>query len=78
MTGLTTVMGSIPLVITSGAGSETRIVIGIVILFGVAFAALFTLIIVPMGYQLIARRTKSPEVNINRLDEALASSQNEV
>lgn len=78
MTGLTTVMGSIPLVITSGAGSETRIVIGIVILFGVAFAALFTLIIVPMGYQLIARRTQSPEVNINRLDEALATSRNEV
>lgn len=71
MTGLTTVMGSLPLVITSGAGAETRTVIGVVILFGVAFAACFTLIVVPMAYQLIARRTQSPEVNVRRLEEAL-------
>ncbi|MDF1751714.1 MAG: efflux RND transporter permease subunit [Verrucomicrobiales bacterium] len=71
MTGLTTVMGSIPLVITSGAGAETRIAIGVVILFGVAFSALFTLIIVPMGYQLIARKTKNPGESARRLEEAL-------
>ncbi|MDF1816032.1 MAG: efflux RND transporter permease subunit [Verrucomicrobiales bacterium] len=72
MTGLTTVMGSIPLVITSGAGAETRVVIGVVILFGVAFAAFFTLFVVPLGYRLIARKTKSPGENIARLEEALA------
>ncbi|MCL4104570.1 UNVERIFIED_CONTAM: hypothetical protein GTU68_004524 [Idotea baltica] len=75
MTGLTTVMGSVPLVITSGAGSETRIVIGVVILFGVAFSALFTLIVVPMGYQLISRRTKSPEESVRKLNAALAESE---
>ncbi|MCB1062904.1 MAG: efflux RND transporter permease subunit [Verrucomicrobiae bacterium] len=74
MTGLTTVMGSIPLVITSGAGSETRIVIGVVILFGVSFSALFTLFVVPMAYQLIARRTTSPEAHLRRLEEALADT----
>ncbi len=75
MTGLTTVMGSIPLVVTSGAGSETRIVIGIVILFGVAFSALFTLIVVPMGYQLISRRTKNQGANVRKLEAALAESE---
>ncbi len=74
MTGLTTVMGSVPLVITSGAGAETRVVIGVVILFGVALSALFTLIIVPMGYQLLARGTKSPGEHIKRLEDAVADA----
>jgi len=77
MTGLTTVMGSLPLVITSGAGSETRIVIGVVILFGVSFAALFTMFTVPLAYQFIARRTKSPQENIDRLEKAVAESESQ-
>ncbi len=75
MTGLTTVMGSIPLVVTSGAGSETRMVIGIVILFGVSVSALFTLFVVPLAYQLLAKRTKSPQEHIRRLERAVADSE---
>lgn len=60
MTGITTIMGAIPLVLASGAGSETRVVIGIVILSGVAAATIFTLFVVPVAYHLIARRTGSP------------------
>ncbi|MCG8600099.1 MAG: efflux RND transporter permease subunit [Verrucomicrobiales bacterium] len=74
MTGLTTVMGSMPLVITSGAGAETRNVIGVTIFFGVLASALFTLVIVPMGYQLIAKRTGSPEQTRKRLEKALADT----
>jgi len=57
MTGLTTVAGAIPLVMANGAGSEVRSVIGIVILFGVFAATIFTLLIVPVAYSLIARHT---------------------
>ena len=60
MTGITTMAGSIPLVISSGAGSETRFVIGIVILSGVFAATILTLFIVPVAYNLLARHTKSP------------------
>ncbi len=74
MTGLTTVMGSVPLIITSGAGSETRIVIGTVILFGVAVAGLFTLVVVPLAYQLIARHTSGPDLQRKRLEAALAEA----
>lgn len=74
MTGLTTIMGSLPLVISSGAGAETRVVIGVVILFGVSFAGLFTLFIVPLAYRLLARRTKSPQENVHLLDKAIAES----
>lgn len=60
MTGITTVAGSIPLVLATGAGSETRVAIGVVILFGVLAATLFTLFIVPIAYDLLARGTGSP------------------
>lgn len=67
MTGLTTVAGAIPLVLASGAGSETRVVIGIVVLSGVCAATLFSLFAVPGAYGLIARRTGSP----NRVSQKL-------
>ena len=60
MTGITTASGSIPLLLSSGAGAETRTVIGTVILSGVLAATLFTLFVVPVAYDLLARRTGSP------------------
>ena len=60
MTGLTTIAGAVPLILSSGAGSETREVIGIVVLAGVFAATIFTLFIVPVAYSLIARGTGSP------------------
>lgn len=60
MTGITTVAGSLPLILSSGAGAETRTAIGIVILFGVLAATFFTLFIVPVAYDLLARKTGSP------------------
>ncbi len=50
MTGITTAAGSIPLLLSSGAGTETRVVIGTVILSGILAATLFTLFVVPVAY----------------------------
>lgn len=61
MTGLTTVAGAIPLIIAQGAGSETRIVIGVVVFAGVIAATFFTLFIVPVSYHLLARGTRSTD-----------------
>lgn len=71
MTGLTTVMGALPLVLSSGAGAETRLVVGVVIMFGVGFAVLLTLLVVPMTYQLLARNTSSPKRNARLLEQEL-------
>ncbi len=60
MTGITTVAGSVPLILSFGAGAETRIAIGVVILFGVTAATFFTLFVVPVAYDLFARNTGSP------------------
>ncbi len=69
MTGITTAAGSLPLIITSGAGAETRQVIGVVVLSGVIAATLFTLFIVPVVYSMIARNTKSTNAVSRRLAE---------
>ena len=75
MTGITTAAGSAPLLLSSGAGSETRAVIGTVILYGVLAATLFTLFIVPVAYDLLARRTGSPRQLQKRLREEMGSAE---
>ena len=60
MTALATIMGAMPLVIATGAGSESRRPIGVVIFTGVAFAVVVTLVVVPTFYMLFARKTGSP------------------
>jgi len=75
MTGITTAAGSLPLLLSSGAGAETRAVIGTVILYGVLAATLFTLFIVPVAYDLLARRTGSPKQLQARLERELADGE---
>lgn len=75
MTGLTTIAGAVPLVLASGAGSETRVVIGIVVLTGVFTATLFTLFIVPVAYSLIARKTGSPNSVAKQIASQMAKSE---
>ncbi|MEO1661220.1 MAG: efflux RND transporter permease subunit [Pseudomonadota bacterium] len=68
MTGLTTAAGTLPLILSSGAGAETRAAIGVVILFGVIAAVLVTVLFVPTAYALIARGSGSPGDVARRLD----------
>ncbi len=60
MTSLTAAAGAIPLILSSGAGAETREIIGIVIFGGVLSAMVFTVFVVPVAYSLICRKTGSP------------------
>ncbi|MCB1520589.1 MAG: efflux RND transporter permease subunit [Hyphomicrobiaceae bacterium] len=71
MTGITTVAGAVPLMLSFGAGAETRTVIGVVILAGVSVATLMTLFVVPVAYSILARRTGSPGDVRRRLDQQL-------
>jgi multidrug efflux pump len=68
MTGITTAASTIPLIFSFGAGSETRAVIGTVVLGGVLMATLMTVFLVPAGYSLLARRTGSPGDVARRLE----------
>ncbi|MGW8205620.1 MAG: efflux RND transporter permease subunit, partial [Hyphomicrobiaceae bacterium] len=71
MTGITTVAGAVPLMLSFGAGAETRVVIGVVVMAGVSVATIMTLFVVPVAYSMIARHTGSPGDVQRRLDKEL-------
>lgn len=61
MTTLATVFGHLPLVLVTGAGAAARNSIGIVLVTGMAIGALFTLLILPALYVLIASEHRLPQ-----------------
>jgi multidrug efflux pump len=70
MTTLATAAGALPLMLASGAGSESRQSIGATVFFGSTFAVALTMFVVPALYVLIARNTRSPQY-VSRLIERL-------
>ncbi|MEJ7925822.1 efflux RND transporter permease subunit [Sphingobium sp. AN641] len=74
MTSIATVIGAVPLVVRSGAGAASRNSIGVVIVFGVSFATLITLFLIPILYSRVAKRTVSPQTVGRKLDSALRES----
>ena len=74
MTTISTVMGSVPLILATGAGEVSRTVLGIVLFFGVSFATILTLFVVPVFYHLMARHTGSPGTVARKLEELEARS----
>lgn len=71
MTSITTLAGSIPLIISFGAGAETRYVLGVTLMCGVAVATLFTVFVVPVAYQLLAPYSGTPNEVSSKLDREL-------
>jgi multidrug efflux pump len=55
--------------LSSGAGAETRMVIGTVVLAGVLSATVFTLLIVPAAYRLLSRHSRIPGEVARRLEQ---------
>lgn len=77
MTAVTTMAGAIPLIVSTGPGAESRLVIGTVIMAGVGSATIFTLFVVPVAYDLLARHTGSPNAVKRRLEEEIANAPGE-
>jgi multidrug efflux pump len=74
MTAVTTMAGAIPLIISTGPGAESRLVIGTVIMAGLGSATLFTLFVVPVAYDLLARYTGSPGAVKRQLEDEIANA----
>jgi len=74
MTLVSTVLGAVPLVVSSGAGAEARQAIGWVVFGGLSLAAAFTLFLTPVVYYALARfgaiRADEAEALGRELDEA--------
>ncbi|MEQ8691500.1 MAG: efflux RND transporter permease subunit, partial [Pseudomonadales bacterium] len=76
MTAVTTAIGSLPLLVASGAGSESRYVIGVIIFAGIIVGSTLTLLITPTFYAIIARNTQTPGHRGRLLERALAEAGN--
>ena len=72
MTSIATAMGAAPLMIATGAGANARQAIGVVVVFGVSIATLITLLLIPVLYLTLCKKTSSPETMTRRLAVALA------
>jgi multidrug efflux pump len=80
MTSLCTAFGAIPLIIATGAGTESRRTLGATVFFGVTISVFLTLYLIPAIYALLARKTQSPEYvsrEIDKLQRAEADAQPE-
>ncbi|MCV0384048.1 MAG: efflux RND transporter permease subunit [Erythrobacter sp.] len=71
MTLISTVVGALPLILASGAGSEARQSIGWVIFGGLGLAGLFTLFLTPVIYLAVARFGNPRSVDLARLREEI-------
>jgi multidrug efflux pump len=64
MTSAATICGHFPLTLVSGAGAAARNSIGITIVSGMALGTVFTLLVIPSIYVLIAKQHNHDEVEI--------------
>jgi len=74
MTMLSTVLGGLPLILSSGPGAEARAAIGWVMFGGLGLAALFTLYLTPVVYLGLGRFHKPRSVENSRLQEELQAA----
>ena len=71
MTMISTVLGSVPLLVAFGAGAEARIALGWVIVGGLGLAMIATLFLTPVAYLLLARFATPSAEEERRLDVEL-------
>jgi multidrug efflux pump subunit AcrB len=73
MTTLATVLGALPIALALGAGAQSRVPLGIVIVGGLLFSLVLTLYIIPALYSYIAHRDKPEPVAVQPATEELTT-----
>jgi multidrug efflux pump len=72
MTTSAMVLGAVPLVLASGAGAESRMQIGWVIVGGMTLGTLLTLFVVPCAYAIMGRKHVGPTLEESKPEIRLA------
>jgi hydrophobe/amphiphile efflux-1 (HAE1) family protein len=78
MTLMSTILGGLPLILSTGAGAEARNSIGWVVFGGLGIAVVFTLFLTPVLYKLIARFSKPRADESKRLENELEAAETSV
>jgi hydrophobe/amphiphile efflux-1 (HAE1) family protein len=78
MTLVSTILGGLPLILSTGAGAEARNSIGLVVFGGLGLAVVFTLFLTPVLYYAFARLTKPKADEENRLNTELEEAQKQL
>jgi len=74
MTMTSTVLGGVPLVLSTGPGAEAREALGWVVVGGLGLATLATLYLTPVAYLLLARFSSPRAEGQRRLERELTSA----
>jgi HAE1 family hydrophobic/amphiphilic exporter-1/multidrug efflux pump len=64
MTSLATSLGALPIALSLGAASTSRIPLGIVVVGGIMFSLVLTLFVIPAVYTFISGKHKAKEIEI--------------
>lgn len=59
MTSLSTILGTLPIALALGAGSESRMSMGIAVIGGLIFSTILTLFVIPAIYSYFSEKTKA-------------------
>jgi Cu/Ag efflux pump CusA len=63
MTSATAILGAVPLAIASGAGAEGRRAIGAVVVGGLLFSTIFTVVVIPVVHRWITLAAERAGLN---------------
>ncbi|MBP2681922.1 MAG: multidrug transporter AcrB [Candidatus Krumholzibacteriota bacterium] len=74
MTSFSTIFGVLPIAMGVGAGGESRMPLGLVVVGGVFFSTFLTLLLVPVLYTLLARFTKPRRVPAEEAEAVTATA----
>ncbi|MEX2601555.1 MAG: efflux RND transporter permease subunit [Balneolaceae bacterium] len=70
MTSLSTILGILPIALAFGAGSESRMSMGIAVIFGLIIGSILTLYVIPAMYSYFASVKQVVEVDQERIQKA--------
>jgi len=74
MTMTASVLGALPLIFATGAGAESRLALGWVIIGGLGFATIFTLFLTPIAFRFLAPLSKPRAHETQQLVDELAAT----
>jgi multidrug efflux pump len=72
MTSLSAMLGAVPIALAFGAGAESRVSMGIVIIYGLFFSTILTLFVIPALYGYFVQAPKAKESTlVEKIENAL-------